>query len=87
MLPPSPIAPRFPRLDSDFGKAGPVPDRRTMQEHDTARRDRLKAALRENLKRRKAQARAWATAPAGPADGSTASDSAPRRPTEPRQED
>lgn len=34
-----------------------------MQDKDASRNDRLKAALRENLKRRKAQARARRDAP------------------------
>ncbi len=44
-----------------------------------ARHERLAAALRANLKRRKAQAKARAAQQAGPADRKAGEDKAPRR--------
>jgi hypothetical protein len=41
---------------------------KTDSPHEAARRDRLRAALRENLKRRKAQAKAKANTAAQPAE-------------------
>ncbi|HMO30320.1 hypothetical protein [Enterovirga sp.] len=59
-----------------------------MQEKDASRSRRLKAALRENLKRRKAQARARADGPrpSGPDSEAAPAAKVPGGPAEPQEE-
>lgn len=69
--------------DGDAGSGGPV----LMQGKDASRSHRLRAALRENLKRRKAQARARADGPRPAGQDCEAAPAAtvPGEPAEPQE--